>query len=138
MDAISHAVECLPGKQAELARLLGVTPQAVSQWVNGRRPVPPRFSRQIEEATGGKVTCHDLHPDIFGPAPDAPATPIPSRIDTPEAVAAALGVSRIARAAPEPDPDPPEPEPPAAALPVPGDDDYDPDADRIGPAEEAA
>lgn len=61
------------GSQTSLANLIGAAPAFVSQWVNGRRPVPPRFAREIETATGGKVTRYDLRPDVFGAAPAAAA-----------------------------------------------------------------
>lgn len=67
MNAISLAVQKLEGGQAALARELKITPQAVNQWVTGRRPVPARLALRIEELTG--VTRHDLRPDIFGDAP---------------------------------------------------------------------
>lgn len=69
MDAITEAVSRTEGGQAALARALGVTPQAVSQWVKGTRPVPPRHAIAIELATG--VSRHDLRPDIFGAAESA-------------------------------------------------------------------
>jgi DNA-binding transcriptional regulator YdaS (Cro superfamily) len=68
MNAIIRAVESTEGGQAAMARLLQVSPQAVSQWVKGKRPVPPRLALKIETATG--VSRHDLRPDIFGPEPD--------------------------------------------------------------------
>lgn len=55
------------GTQAEFARKIGATPALVWQWVEGRRPVSPRFAREIEAIYG--VSRHDLRPDIFGPAP---------------------------------------------------------------------
>lgn len=58
----------LLGSFAALSRQLGVKPPAVHQWrTNG---VPPNRCRAIEAATGGAVTCHELRPDVFGPAPD--------------------------------------------------------------------
>lgn len=68
MTAITDAIEKTEGGQAALARAIGVSPQAVSQWVTKRRPVPPRLAIAIEAATG--VSRHDLRPDVFGPAPD--------------------------------------------------------------------
>lgn len=65
MNAIATAVEKLGAGQAGVARLLGVTPQAVNQWVSGNRPVPPRHVLAIEAATG--VSRHLLRPDVFGP-----------------------------------------------------------------------
>lgn len=65
MNHIAAAVEKAGTGQAGLARLLGVSPQAVNQWVNGNRPVPPRHVLAIEKATG--VSRHELRPDVFGP-----------------------------------------------------------------------
>lgn len=67
MDAITSATRTFEGGQAALARALDVTPQAVSQWVNGKRPVPPRLAIRIEELTG--VSRHELRPDVFGAPP---------------------------------------------------------------------
>ena len=36
----------------------------------GLRPVPGPRCRDIERATDGAVTVHDLRPDIFGPPPE--------------------------------------------------------------------
>ena len=66
MSAIKQAIEQFPGGQAALARLLGVSPQAVNQWVTGVRPVPPKHAIAIEKATG--TSRFDLRPDIFGSA----------------------------------------------------------------------
>lgn len=62
---ISRAIQIL-GTQKALAEAVGVTPQCVSQWVSGGRPIPPTRCRAIEAATGGKVTAHELRPDVFG------------------------------------------------------------------------
>lgn len=67
MNAIATAIEKLGSGQAGVARLLGVTPQAVNQWVSNNRPVPARHVLTIERATG--VSRHSLRPDVFGPAP---------------------------------------------------------------------
>lgn len=53
----------ITGSQALLARLLGVTPAVVYQWVSGLRPVPVRYCAAIERATAGAVTRQDLRPD---------------------------------------------------------------------------
>ena len=68
MTAITSAIEKCGTGQAGLAGQLGVSPQAVNQWVRGVRPVPPRLAIAIEAATG--VSRHDLRPDVFGPAPE--------------------------------------------------------------------
>jgi DNA-binding transcriptional regulator YdaS (Cro superfamily) len=55
----------------ELAKALGVSRQAVSHWRTGRYRVPAEHCRKIETITGGKVTVHDLRPDVFGDRPAA-------------------------------------------------------------------
>jgi DNA-binding transcriptional regulator YdaS (Cro superfamily) len=56
-------------KKAELARLLGVTPQAVGQW----KDVPMDHVCQISQATG--IPLNELRPDQAWPdsAPNNPA-----------------------------------------------------------------
>lgn len=54
--AIEHA-----GGAAKLARELGVTVQAVTQW----KRAPVRRAIAIEQAVGGKVTRAELCPEIF-------------------------------------------------------------------------
>lgn len=55
------AVAC--GGQAALARMLGLKPPTVNQWVRGVRPVPIEHCFSIERATNGVVTRRDLRPD---------------------------------------------------------------------------
>lgn len=62
MNAIRKACD-LVGSQAALAKLLGVTPASVNQWVSGIRPVPTSKCSSIERATGGAVTRRDLRPN---------------------------------------------------------------------------
>lgn len=50
--------------QADLAKELGVTPGAVSQWVSGTTEVAAERCPAIERATGGQVRCEDLRPDV--------------------------------------------------------------------------
>lgn len=50
------------GSQTALARLLGVTQQAVSQWLVQGRP-PASHVLPIERATG--VSRHELRPDLY-------------------------------------------------------------------------
>lgn len=71
MNPIATAIEKSGAGQAGIARLLGVSPQAVNQWVSGIRPVPSRHVLAIEAASG--ISRHELLPDVFGPAPDAVA-----------------------------------------------------------------
>lgn len=51
------------GGITKLAKHFGIRPWAVSKWKeNG---VPPERCLDIEIMTEGKVTCHDLRPDVF-------------------------------------------------------------------------
>jgi DNA-binding transcriptional regulator YdaS (Cro superfamily) len=52
---------------SELAKALGVSKQAVSHWRTGRYRVPAEHCRAIERLTDGRVSVHDLRPDVFGP-----------------------------------------------------------------------
>ena len=69
-SAIADAV-LAAGSQSALARAVGVSPQAVQQWVNSGR-VSHRKVLDVERATG--VSRTRLRPDIY-PA-DELATPI--------------------------------------------------------------
>lgn len=62
MNSVQNACSVVGG-QACLARVLGVTAAAVSQWIKGMRPVPPKHCVSIERATAGAVTRRDLRPD---------------------------------------------------------------------------
>jgi DNA-binding transcriptional regulator YdaS (Cro superfamily) len=59
---IERACDAVKG-QSKLARLLGVSPANVNQWVMGIRPVPIERCVAIERATKGLVTRKDLRPD---------------------------------------------------------------------------
>jgi DNA-binding transcriptional regulator YdaS (Cro superfamily) len=66
------------GGQATLAKLLGVTPPTVNQWVTGKRKIPVNRCPTIERVTGGEVRCEDLRHDVEwwvvrGTPPLAPA-----------------------------------------------------------------
>lgn len=57
------------GGQSALARLIGVSQQAVHKWQHGKaRPNGPSVLA-IYRATGGAVTPHELRPDLY-PDPD--------------------------------------------------------------------
>lgn len=60
-DALRQAA-VLVGGNGELARLVGVTPQAVSQW----KKAPPNRAIAIEKAVHGEITRYQLRPDVFG------------------------------------------------------------------------
>lgn len=48
---------------SKLAHILGVSPQAVSDWRKAKRAIPLERCAQIEKATGVAVTCEELRPD---------------------------------------------------------------------------
>lgn len=52
------------GSQVALAAALGVTKAAVNQWKLEGRKVPAEHCPAIERATGGKVRCEALRPDV--------------------------------------------------------------------------
>ncbi len=52
-----------------LARRCGVSPQAASKW---RNRIPAERVLQVERATDGEVSRHDLRPDLY-PRPDSEA-----------------------------------------------------------------
>ncbi|WP_414609764.1 YdaS family helix-turn-helix protein [Stenotrophomonas pavanii] len=95
MNPIATAIEKSGAGQAGIARLLGVSPQAVNQWVSGIRPVPSRHVLAIEAASG--ISRHELLPEVFGPAPDAVA-PLSSAASGSQA-ASALVDSRMSKRA---------------------------------------
>lgn len=56
---------CKERTQTALAKSLSVSKGLVSQWVGGKTSITATRAKQIEEATGGLVTRHELRPDIF-------------------------------------------------------------------------
>ena len=62
MTGISRAIQIVGRRQ--LAKQLGVTNMAISQWLTRGR-VPPDRAIQIEAATHGALTREELRPDIF-------------------------------------------------------------------------
>jgi len=53
------------GSQAELARRIGKKQAHVWNWLNRDSQVPAEAVLSIEAATNGKVTRHDLRPDLY-------------------------------------------------------------------------
>lgn len=51
------------GGRSKVAKLLGVTPQAVFKWEHTK--VPAARAIQIEQLTHGFCTVKDLRPDLF-------------------------------------------------------------------------
>ena len=63
MNPIKDAIT-LVGSVTEFARLLGVTPQAVCFWRDGKRQIPADKCPLIERVTNDLVTCERLRPDV--------------------------------------------------------------------------
>lgn len=71
-QALEKAVEAAGGTRAGLARLLGITMQAVGQWDEA----PTGRVLEIERLTG--VSRHDLRPDLY-PRPESSELAEPKR-----------------------------------------------------------
>lgn len=67
--ALRKAIDAV-GSTAKLAAALGLSSQAISQW----EEVPAHRVLSVERATGGKVTRHELRPDLY-PDDDRPILP---------------------------------------------------------------
>ncbi|WP_037114643.1 YdaS family helix-turn-helix protein [Rhodanobacter sp. OR92] len=67
MSALEKAIT-ICGSQSELARRIGgkVRTGHIHYWL--RNKVPADRCADIEHATAGQVTRHDLRPDVFGDA----------------------------------------------------------------------
>jgi DNA-binding transcriptional regulator YdaS (Cro superfamily) len=68
MSPLEKAIQ-ICGSQSELARRIGgkVRTGHIHYWLRNR--VPSERCVAIEQATEGRVTRHDLRPDVFGEAP---------------------------------------------------------------------
>lgn len=84
MDLKKYA-ETERGAAARLARMLGVHPVMVSQWISGVKAVPAERCPAIEQATDGLVTCEELRPDIPWAVLRKQSTRIAPATPTPEA-----------------------------------------------------
>jgi len=51
--------------QDAFAQAIGVSQGLVSHWVTGRTRIPAERVLTIEAATDGKVTRHELRPDLY-------------------------------------------------------------------------
>jgi DNA-binding transcriptional regulator YdaS (Cro superfamily) len=67
MDIASYYSQLPLGGRQTLAAQIGISPAFLYQIATGRRPAPATLCRDIEKSTDGKVTLHELRPDIFGP-----------------------------------------------------------------------
>jgi len=69
-ESLQRAIDIVGGQLA-LAKALHVTPGAISQWICGRRPLPPFRAAEIETLVKGEVMARELCPDF--PWPDTTA-----------------------------------------------------------------
>ena len=53
---------------AELGRRLNISRAQIHRYLTGRRRITAERAVQIEHVTEGKVTRHELRPDLFGKA----------------------------------------------------------------------
>lgn len=63
-EKIAKCIEIL-GSQAKLAGVADVSQSLVSSWLNDKKPITPESVLLIEQAVQGKVTRHDLRPDLY-------------------------------------------------------------------------
>ncbi len=63
MEAIRQAADQVGGV-TEMAKKLGVSTQAVYQWIRGERQVPAERCPQIERLTAGGIRCEQIRPDV--------------------------------------------------------------------------
>ena len=61
-EALTRAIHIV-GSASELARQLNISQAAISQWRHKR--VPAARVLAIETATNGKVSRHELRPDLY-------------------------------------------------------------------------
>lgn len=63
--AIEHAIK-LAGSQTKLAKILGISPQALSAQLRKKGTVLPAHCKTIESAFPGELTRYELDPEHFG------------------------------------------------------------------------
>lgn len=63
-QALERAVD-LAGGQADLGKRIGVKQQNVWSWINRSGKAPAEYALAIERAVEGKITAHQLRPDVF-------------------------------------------------------------------------
>lgn len=70
IDAL-WAAKALLGSQDALAKAVGVSQPSVHGVLKKSRPVPAEWCSKIEKATNGKITRHQLRPDLWPEEIDA-------------------------------------------------------------------
>ena len=79
LDSINRACVAVGG-QAAMARLIGVSPPTINQWIKGDRPVPAERCPAVERATRGVIRCEDLRPDVDWSVLRTPAKRKPAKV----------------------------------------------------------
>lgn len=79
IQAVQQAA-ALVGGVTVLARLVGVSGPAVTQWASGMRRVPAERCPLIERATQGQVRCEILRPDVDWSVLRSPSPLLPSTV----------------------------------------------------------
>lgn len=65
MNPLEKAIQ-VAGGQSELARKCGASQQQISYWLHkAKKRVPAEYVIPIERATGGRVSRHELRPDLY-------------------------------------------------------------------------
>lgn len=67
LEALERAI-AIVGSAEELAAVTKTPKTTVSSWRHKSKRVGASKALAVERATGGKVTRHELRPDIFGGA----------------------------------------------------------------------
>lgn len=65
IEALKAAIPAHFETQGAMAKVVGVTPQAVSEILRQGKKVPAEWCLPIERATEGKITRHQLRPDLY-------------------------------------------------------------------------
>lgn len=66
------------GGKSAFARMIGAHASDLSDWCSGERPIPVRYCRAIESASGGVVSRVECRPDdwqVYWPELAQPSTP---------------------------------------------------------------
>ena len=64
MKAISYATQ-LMGTQEALGKLISVSQPTIHSWIAGEYTISGEYVIPVEKATNGKVTRHQLRPDLY-------------------------------------------------------------------------
>lgn len=62
--AVTYAVNRVGGQQA-LGKLIGVSQPSIHCWISGEFIISGEYAIPVEKATDGKVTRHQLRPDLY-------------------------------------------------------------------------